>query len=289
MRVVKKINNNVAVCLDNNGEEVVAFGNGIGFGKIPYELRDLNKISMTFYKLNYQYYQLLKEIPSDIFDVSASIIKKAEMEISKPLNPNMIFSLADHINFAIKRIKTYKDAQLPFSYDIEHLYPQETKVGYYALNLIKKKLHIDLPVSEVTAIALHFVNSQAPEIVTNNKENNINDLINQSTKILEQEFDININRKEFIYNRFIMHLRYYIQRIKANEQLVENDNSDLFNTMKENEPRIYLGAKRIADYIDEKLGTESNNDEIFYLMIYVKRIVNKEETSKENINNDKKG
>lgn len=277
MKVVKKINNNVAVCLDNNGEEVVAFGKGIGFGNLPYELTDLNKISMTFYKLNYQYYQLLKEIPSDIFDISAEIIKKAEKEINKPLNPNIIFSLADHINFAITRIKKYKNAQLPFSYDIEHLYPQETKVGYYALDLIKKNLNIDLPISEVTAIALHFVNSQEPELTTSGKEKDINELITQSTKILEQEFDIEINKKEFIYNRFIMHLRYYVIRVRDNEQLSENDNKDLFHTMKEKEPRIYLGAKRIADYIDSELKTQSNDDEIFYLMIYVKRIVNKEE------------
>lgn len=277
MKVVKKINNNVAVCLDNNGEEVVAFGKGIGFGNLPYELTDLNKISMTFYKLNYQYYQLLKEIPSDIFDISAEIIKKAEKEINKPLNPNIIFSLADHINFAITRIKKYKNAQLPFSYDIEHLYPQETKVGYYALDLIKKNLNINLPISEVTAIALHFVNSQEPELTTSGKEKDINELITQSTKILEQEFDIEINKKEFIYNRFIMHLRYYVIRVRDNEQLSENDNKDLFHTMKEKEPRIYLGAKRIADYIDSELKTQSNDDEIFYLMIYVKRIVNKEE------------
>lgn len=277
MRVVKKINNNVAVCLDNNGEEVVAFGKGIGFGKLPYELTDLNKISMTFYKLNYQYYQLLKEIPSDIFDISAEIIKRAEKEINRPLNPNVIFSLADHINFAITRIKKYKNAQLPFSYDIEHLYPQETKVGYYALDLIKRNLNIDLPISEVTAIALHFVNSQEPESATDGKEKDINELITQSTKILEQEFDIEINKKEFIYNRFIMHLRYYVLRVRDNEQLSENDNKDLFYTMKEKEPRIYLGAKRIADYIDNELKTQSNDDEIFYLMIYVKRIVNKEE------------
>ena len=44
MRVIKKINNNVALCLDNNNHELIAFGKGIGFPKIPYELDDLNKI-----------------------------------------------------------------------------------------------------------------------------------------------------------------------------------------------------------------------------------------------------
>ncbi|WP_262349432.1 PRD domain-containing protein [Lactiplantibacillus plantarum] len=55
----------------------------------------------------------------------------------------------------------------------------------------------------------------------------------------------------------------------------ENDNSKLFNTMRHDEPEIYLVAKRIADCVDSQLDTNSNDDELFYLMIYVKRIVNK--------------
>ena len=40
MRVVKKINNNVAECLDNNGKSLVAFGRGIGFPKdAPYDTK----------------------------------------------------------------------------------------------------------------------------------------------------------------------------------------------------------------------------------------------------------
>ena len=42
MRVIRNINNNVALCLDGNGNEVVAFGKGIGFKKPPYD-RALSK------------------------------------------------------------------------------------------------------------------------------------------------------------------------------------------------------------------------------------------------------
>jgi transcriptional regulatory protein LevR len=48
--------------------------------------------------------------------------------------------------------------------------------------------------------------------------------------------------------------------------------------MRHDEPEIYLVAKRIADYVDSQLDTNSNDDELFYLMIYVKRIVNKMNT-----------
>ena len=32
MRIIKKINNNVALCVDHSGREVVAMGKGLGFG-----------------------------------------------------------------------------------------------------------------------------------------------------------------------------------------------------------------------------------------------------------------
>ena len=277
MKVVKKINNNVAVCLDNNGDELVAFGKGIGFPKMPYELTDLSKISMTFYKLNFHYYQLLKEIPAEIFEISATIVNEAQQLIPHALNPNLVFTLADHIHFAITRLNDYDGLQLPFSYDVEQLYPAETKVGYDAVKMINKQLKINLPTSEVTAIAMHLVNSQSPEISSADTATlNSDDLIEQATKIIEQQFDIVINRKSFTYNRFTMHVRFYIKRVKEQEQITENVNEVMFNTMKDEEPQIYIGAKRIADYIDDILKTKSTQDEIFYLMIYVKRIVNQE-------------
>ena len=220
MKVVKKINNNVAVCLDNKGDELVAFGKGIGFPKMPYELTDLSKISMTFYKLNFHYYQLLKEIPAEIFEISATIVNEAQQLIPHALNPNLVFTLADHIHFAITRLNDYDGLQLPFSYDVEQLYPAETKVGYDAVKMINKQLKINLPTSEVTAIAMHLVNSQSPEISSADTATlNSDDLIEQATKIIEQQFDIVINRKSFTYNRFTMHVRYYIKRVQEQEQI----------------------------------------------------------------------
>ena len=42
MIVLKKINNNVAICRDGNQRELIAIGRGIGFPPTPYELTDLS-------------------------------------------------------------------------------------------------------------------------------------------------------------------------------------------------------------------------------------------------------
>ena len=59
MKIVKAINNNAALALDENGKEVVVFGRGIGFHSIPYRLTDLSKIQRTFYDVDPQYFDIL--------------------------------------------------------------------------------------------------------------------------------------------------------------------------------------------------------------------------------------
>ena len=36
MKVIKRINNNYALALDNNGDKVIIYGKGVGFKEIPY-------------------------------------------------------------------------------------------------------------------------------------------------------------------------------------------------------------------------------------------------------------
>lgn len=277
MKVIKKLNNNVAVCIDNNGEQLVAFGKGLGFPKMPYELTDLSKISTTFYNLDIKYLQLLKEIPTEIFDISESIVDQTKNSIKKSFNRNLIFTLADHINFAIQRGQHYSEIQLPFSYEIEQFYPDETALGKFAVELIKQKLGIELPNTEVAAIAMHLINSQLEfkENITDVDRTNDSYLINQITIILEQEFDSNINTKSFEYNRFVMHLRYYIKRIKNNEQVSQGNFSSFIDTIKEKEPEIYICTKRIISFLEDRLEKICTDDEIFYLMVYIKRMANR--------------
>jgi len=270
MRAIKKINNNVAICTDNNNKELVAFGKGIGFPKMPYEISDLSLISMTFYRIDSKFYNLIGEIPENVFEVSAIIVQEAQNILKCNLNPNLVVSLSDHINFAILRMRKYKKMQMVFSYDVEQLYPKETELGKYALKLIKERLYMKLPDSEITSIAMHFVNAEEekePEEGADTEE-----LILEVASKIEEFFSVTIDRNDFNYNRFAMHLRYYLKRIKAKNQFVD-DNVSIVQAMKEKNPRVYECAYMIGNFIDERLNSESTEDEILYLMIHIYRII----------------
>lgn len=272
MQVIKKINNNVAICLDRNQDELVAFGKGIGFPKMPYELTDLSKIRMTFYRIDSHNFQLIKEIPEDILEVSADIVQKAQSVLKRDLNQNVMFSLADHINFAIERSKKRISLNYPFSYDIRSFYPQEYQIGELALKLVKDKLGVQLPQEEKVAIAMHFINSQ---VVTTLQlsDASFNSIVELAIKEIESCFSLTIDRNAFIYNRFVTHLRYFLKRLESNQQIDDGSSKLIRSSFKQNYPQVYQCTVDIVSQIDQRLSTVSTDDEAFYLMIYVQRMI----------------
>ncbi|MCM8711900.1 PRD domain-containing protein [Clostridium sp. SYSU_GA19001] len=271
MRVVKKINNNVAICVDSKNKELIAFGKGIGFPAMPYELSDLSLISMTFYRIDSSLYNLIGEIPENIFEVSALLVHKAQSTLKCNLNPNLVVGLADHINFAIMRMKKYKKMQMLFSYDVEQLYPKETELGRYAIKLIQEKLYVKLPDSEITSIAMHFVNAEEEKEPEEGPDTEA--LIEEAAYKIESFFSVSIDRNGFNYNRFAMHFRYYLKRIKEKKQFMD-DNTSIIEAMKEKYPKVYECAYMIGNFIDEKLGDKSSENEILYLMMHISRMIN---------------
>ena len=81
---------------------------------------------------------MINEIPEEILLLSEEIIKYAENELDYIFSPNVIFTLADHINFAIVRYKERLNITLPIVQDIKFLYENEYAIGKYALSLIEK-------------------------------------------------------------------------------------------------------------------------------------------------------
>ena len=103
MEVIKKINNNAAVCIDSAGNELVAIGTGIGFPAVPYSLDDLDKIQKTYYDINPHYLEMLNDIPENVFRVSSKIVDLYRNKIRDAISSNLVFTLADHLYFAIER------------------------------------------------------------------------------------------------------------------------------------------------------------------------------------------
>ena len=161
MKLVKKINTSAALAIDRTGHEIVVMGKGIGFPQMPYKLDDLSKIERTFYDVDPKYLGMIAELSQPIVMVCADIADQAGIELDCSLNPNLPFTLADHIQFAAERLKKGVDLTTPIAYDIRHLYPREAAMADMALKMLNEQTGMNLPASEAISIAMHFINAEA--------------------------------------------------------------------------------------------------------------------------------
>lgn len=129
MKLLRKINNNAAVAQDNRGREMVVLGRGVGFHPMPYELTDLSVVYRTFYDVDPQYYEILSNLPEDALLAAADITEQAEITLHTELNPNLPFTLADHIAFAQQREKQGIRMAAPLHYDVQHLSSPRVRAG----------------------------------------------------------------------------------------------------------------------------------------------------------------
>lgn len=273
MKVVKNINNNVSICLDSKGVEVVAFGKGIGFTKPPYEV-DLANVTKTYYNVDSTYVSMINDIPKEVIEISDEIVEYARSKLGTNLSSNIVFTLADHLAFAIQRVKKNIKFTLPIASDIQYLYEKEMEVGKFGTKLVLQRLKVYLPKDEAAYIALHIINSQEKE--KNNLDTKNEELIDEIVKIIEEDFKIKINKDDFNYSRFVTHMHYLLKRGRK-EELLQTDNSKLYEKLVKEYPKAYASSEHVSEFLDEKLNMGLNEEEKLYLMLHINRLCTRED------------
>lgn len=210
MKIIKNINNNYAIAVDGGGNQLIVSGKGIGYGAVPREVTDLSKINRSYYDVDGMYISMIHDIPKEIIDISSRIIDRARDEIDRPLNPNIVFILADHLNFSIKRKNKNMNIKLPIVYDIQHIFEKEYRIGEYGVRLIRDKLKIYLPKEEAAYIALHLINAQEQSEPAAGDTDE--DMIDAVIDIIEKEHGLKIDKSNFNYSRFVSHMHYLLKR-----------------------------------------------------------------------------
>lgn len=273
MRVIRNINNNVSICLDDNNHEVVAFGKGIGFQKPPYEI-ELSQIDRTYYNLDEHYMSLLDEIPEEVLDVTLEIVDKGSAYLGMHLNRVFLFSLSDHINFAIQNTKKGLVISNPMVNEIQHMYEKEMLLGQWALKQIERKLSVKLPSGEAANIAMHFINAEISARKEQDKDEIVR-FIDDITEIVESEMNIIVDRSSFSYSRFVTHLKYLMKRMQKKDELI-SENAKMYEQVLEEFPELGKVVDKIKEYIQIQLGIELSKEERLYLMIHMNRLCAKE-------------
>lgn len=278
MIVQKKINNNVAICTDGNQRELIAFGKGIGFPETPYELKDLRKIERTFYDVNEQYISLLNDIPYDLIQFTAQMILEVQDKLSYDTNANLALTLADHIAFAIERAQKGIYVRMPSIYELEISYPVEIEIAKEFVTAIKKNFHVNLPKNEVQGIAMHLINARGDSVLhekTSYYEEHYEEILQQTTALIEQSFNIRVQKDTFNYARFATHIQYLLKRVYE-QNYIESSNVQLYEKLREEFQDISVCVDRICEYYEQSWSLKLSQEEKLYLIMHVNRVCSKE-------------
>lgn len=273
MQVIKKLNNNFAICMDKEGKELIAYGKGIGFPKVPYELTDLNQIDRTFYDIDDKYLDLLQELPEKVLDFAAKLVDIAHNELQYELNTNLVMTLADHIHFCIQRARKKIVVQMPLISEIEQSFPKEAKIGKYAVRQMERRFAVQLNENEASGIAISFANARnsAEKKADTSIQKWFHEALEDTISIVEDTVGILIERESFNFARYSSHLMYLLKRIDSNQTL-DTDNGIMYQSIREEFPEIAECIDKIEVYFEKRFDIQLSKEEKMYLMLHINRI-----------------
>ncbi|QWT18217.1 PRD domain-containing protein [Collinsella sp. zg1085] len=276
MRAIRRINNNVCVCIDGDGKELLAMGRGIGFGEMPKDLA-LHEIERTFYNVDSRYLSAINDLPQEVLGFVAERADHIRGLVPYQLSPNLVFLLADHIAFALKRVNQGIHVRMPLALDVEHTYPVEFRIGTHLVRQIRREFHVALPQDEAAAIAMNVVNARIsePEDTASARAQEDEEMFEDIIEIIEDEFGIRLDRSSFAFARYATHVRYLFERLH-NKQLLDDSLMQGYANLENEYPEGFACVRKIAEHIAQTWAdAELSEDEKFYLVVHVIRVCSK--------------
>ena len=272
MRAIRSINNNIAVCIDSTGAECIAMGKGIGYGEMPREI-ELSSVSHTYYSVDERQLEGVKDIPQDVLAFAAAAADRARGQLSYQMSPNLAFTLADHIAFAIKRAEQNIHVRMPLAYDVEQNYPDEHRLGRQLVRRIRREFKVGLHEDEAVGIAMSFVNARVDQATEDElaAAQRDEDMLEDITEIVENHFGVSVDRASFAFSRYATHLHYLFARIHSGKALPAEGLSG-YQGIEEQFPEGVACVEKIAAHVGESWDAELTDEEKLYLVIHVSRI-----------------
>lgn len=281
-KIVRVIGNNFVISEDKDGKEIIVRGLGIGFNKSQGDIISEDKVEkiyrMDSSKQINHLIELVERMPLEYISVCTDIIENAQLNLGKKLSQNIYVTLTDHICYALERKQTGLEYKNEMLWEIKNFYLAEFTQGERAIAIIKEKLGVELSEDEAGFIALHIVNAELETGISDMV--NITKMIQGVIEIVENHYKITLNQESLDYGRFVTHLKFLGQRIFRNQTLQEDDSDFTLmirNLIQENYPKEFLCAKRIQSYIQGNFGHLLSNEEMFFLMTHLGKLMKRKD------------
>ena len=278
-RITKVLNHNTVIgVMEDTGKEYLIMGKGIGFGKKITERIETNG-SETIYSLQEstergEAKKLVTSVDPICLEIANEVLDEAE-HVFQTIDRNILFPLADHIEYAVKRIQNHEQISNPLTDDIRILFYKEYKVADMIRPIIQKHLDVEMDADEVGYVALHIHSAIQDEKVSQAMQ--MARAVRECITLVEKEIGKPIDVLSLSYNRLMNHVRNMVARAMNNEQLKLNMNDYMGIKI----PQAFETAKYICEQVEEMLKCPLSEAEIGYLAMHIERVTSDELDSQE--------
>jgi beta-glucoside operon transcriptional antiterminator len=272
MKIAKILNNNVVMVQDEQGREQVVMGCGLAFQKRVGDSLNDAQIEKVFALqsdlLVRRLEELLHQIPPEVMTTCDRIIDLATQRLGK-LQESLYITLTDHCYFAIERQHKGLAIKNVLLWDIKRLYPREFELGQEARAIISRRLNVELAEDEAGFIALHLVTAQLhnemPEVM------DVTRVMQEILQLVKYQLQLEYNESSLSYQRFVTHLKFFAQRMLT-RTVVDDDDVSLHTAVKDNYPKAWKCAVKIAQHLQQSYQRELTAEEIMFLAIHIERV-----------------
>jgi beta-glucoside operon transcriptional antiterminator len=271
---IKKVLNVNVVLAEQDNEEYITFGKGIGYhqkvGNTISEKDVSKKFAPVEGGLKSEMIQSLNSIDPVYIEITTEIVDFAEKKLNESLLPNIYYSLTDHLSFAVQR---YKDKQVlgnRIYWEMKTYYPEMFEIGEYGLQVLSSKLGVQLPKEEAANIAFHVINASTKST----GKINIIDVTQLMDNVLQTIRTLtggSIETSGLNYERFITHVKFFAERYLSDSMLSDDEG------LLKNVYSLYPEASKIAIKTEKAIvaiyDKELTQEELAYLIIHIHRLL----------------
>lgn len=269
-RIIKVLNHNSVIATDNDGKkEYILLGKGIGFGKKINE-RIIAEDDVQIYTIQQKtdtdsVKEIINSIDPKFLEITNSIIMEAEKQFGE-IDKNILCPLANHIAFAVERMKNKEIISNPLNEEIKALFSEEYKVAYKAKAVVKEIADAEMSDDEIGYIALHIHSALENEKVSHAMQTAA--LVKDCISIIEKNVGKKIDINSLAYNRLMSHIKYMIARTIKGETI----QLDMNDYVQQKFSRAFIISKYICSKIGLEINKELNDVEIGYLAMHIERV-----------------
>ena len=274
-RITKILNHNSFMGIESkNDQECLIMGKGVAFGKKVGQTvavtEDARVYSLKELTDRGEAREIIKSVSPLCLELANEVLNQAEEEFGK-VDRSIIFTMADHLDFAVRRIQNGEQISNPLTDDIRIMFYKEYKVAGCIRDLLKEKLGIRIDEHEIGYIALHVHAAIVDENVSQAME--IARTVRECICMVEEETGKSIDVMSLSYNRLMNHVRYMVARAIHGEKL----KMSLNDYMSVKFPGPYMTAEKICRKMEKSLKLPIPDIEIGYLAMHLERMMDREE------------